>query len=355
MPPFAPNNGTPASDTETKDGSSGRADAPYEPLGDGSPAQNEPAASTNGEGPAFSLGEVSSDSGDESLPDDPLAELEAEIDAELVDEAASRMSSSTSVGTNDRVVEMLLRRGVVDTEQVEAAQERRDAERALWRVLAEEEGVDEDAVYERAARIYAFAVTDLEEQEADLDFVTSTVESFSEEQQNRLLDLGLVPHHVEKREQGRGKKVIFVTHDPMRPEVHRIARSLDVDQFELQYAPKGAVNELLADAFPKDNEYLERIDEESALDLGQSFEADEEDLVDEEKLEEEINRSTLINLFEATLVEAVREGASDIHIYPNPEKEVEIHFRIDGRLTHWHTEDRVHPEALLSVIKDNSQ
>jgi Type II secretory pathway, ATPase PulE/Tfp pilus assembly pathway, ATPase PilB len=53
-------------------------------------------------------------------------------------------------------------------------------------------------------------------------------------------------------------------------------------------------------------------------------------------------------------VEAVREGASDIHIYPNSEKEVEIHFRVDGRLNHWHTEDRVHPEALLSVIKDNA-
>jgi type IV pilus assembly protein PilB len=50
----------------------------------------------------------------------------------------------------------------------------------------------------------------------------------------------------------------------------------------------------------------------------------------------------------------VREGASDIHIFPNPKEEIEIHFRIDGRLEHWHTEHRVHPEALLSVIKDNS-
>jgi len=53
-------------------------------------------------------------------------------------------------------------------------------------------------------------------------------------------------------------------------------------------------------------------------------------------------------------VEAVREGASDIHVYPNAQKEVEIHFRRDGRLEHWHTEDRVHPEALLSVIKDKA-
>jgi len=284
-------------------------------------------------------------------------ELEGQIDAELVDEFASRMSSGASVGTNDRVVEMLLRRGVVETEQVEAAQDRRDNEKpnvALWRVLADQEGVDEEVVYERAARIYAFSVADLEEQDPDLDFVQSTVEGFTEDQQEELLDLGLVPHHVEATD-GRDRKLILITHDPMRPEVHRLARSLDLNHFELRYAPNSAVKDLLSEAFPKDNKYLERLDQESSIDLGQNFEDDDDDLVDDEKLEEEINRSTLINLFEATLVEAVREGASDIHIYPNSEKEVEIHFRMDGRLNHWHTEDRVHPEALLSVIKDNCQ
>ncbi len=287
-------------------------------------------------------------------PEDALSELADEIDTEIIDEAASRMASSISVGTNDRVVEMLLRRGVVDEETVETAQAQRDAENpdlALWRVLAQQDEVDEEAVYERAARIYAFSVADLEAEEADLDFVRSTVETFTEDQQEQLFELGLVPHHVQRSE-GR-QAVILITYDPMRPEVHRVARSLNLSKFELQYAPKSVVNDLLSEAFPKDNEYLERIDEESAVDLGQNFE-DEEDLVDEEKLEEEINRSTLINLFEATLVEAVREGASDIHIYPNSEKEVEIHFRVDGRLNHWHTEDRVHPEALLSVIKDNA-
>ena len=314
----------------------------------------------NGRRKSSTHGTPGSDEAHREAPAPPSAlesaidELEGQIDAELVDEFASRMSSGASVGTNDRVVEMLLRRGVVAPEEVEAAQARRDTEKpdvALWRVLAEEESVDEEVVYERAARIYAFSVADLDEADRNLDFVQSTVEAFPDEQQEQLLDLGVVPHHREMS--GRTRKVILITYDPMRPEVHRLARSLDLDQFELRYAPKSAVNELLSQAFPKDNKYLERLDQESALDLGQNFE-EEDDLVDDEKLEEEINRSTLINLFEATLVEAVREGASDIHIYPNAEKEVEIHFRMDGRLNHWHTEDRVHPEALLSVIKDNS-
>ncbi|PSQ99490.1 MAG: type II secretion system protein E [Bacteroidetes bacterium SW_11_64_17] len=354
MPPYAPESSMVASEIGGRSSAQEALDA----LGDGSPSQG-PSDDSATEDPIpspleFDTDDDASANGGDADLDDPLADLGADIDPELIDEAASRMASSASVGTNDRVVEMLLRRGVVELEQVESAQERRattDPDRALWRVLAEEDDVGEDAVYERAARIYAFAVADIEEREPDLDFVQSTVEAFSEQQQGELLDLRLVPHHVERKD-GRGRKVIFVTHDPMRPEVHRIARSLDLEQFELQYAPKSFVSDLLSEAFPRDNKYLERIDEESALDLGQSIEEDK-DLIDQEKLEEEINRSTLINLFEATLVEAVREGTSDIHIYPNPDKEVEIHFRMDGRLMHWHTEDRVHPEALLSVIKDN--
>ncbi len=371
VPPFSPNNrpfearkadrAAASDDQSSADAESG--DAFSEPLGDGSPPLEGTDAASDAEDalppepdPDGLSGEDPIPNGGPDLPspEEALDELEAEIDTELIDEAASRMASNSSVGTNDRVVEMLLRRGVVSVGAVEAAQAHREEEApdlALWRVLAQQDGVDEDVVYERAARIYAFSVADVEAQEPDLDFVRSTVDAFTEDQQEQLFELGIVPHHMQHAE-GR-RKVILITHDPMRPEVHRVARSLDLSRFELQYAPKSVVNELLTEAFPKDNEYLERIDEESTVDLGQNFE-EEEDLVDEEKLEEEINRSTLINLFEATLVEAVREGASDIHIYPNSDKEVEIHFRVDGRLNHWHTEDRVHPEALLSVIKDNA-
>jgi type IV pilus assembly protein PilB len=145
----------------------------------------------------------------------------------------------------------------------------------------------EEVGYERAARIYAFSVADLEAQEANLDFIRSTVETFTEDQQEQLFELGLVPHHVQRSE-GR-QTVILITYDPMRPEVHRVARSLNLSKFELQYAPKSVVNDLLSEAFPKDNEYLERIDEESAVDLGQNFE-EEEDLVDEEKLAGTLDR-----------------------------------------------------------------
>jgi len=74
--------------------------------------------------------------------------------------------------------------------------------------------------------------------------------------------------------------------------------------------------------------------------------------VDQDALDAEINRSVLINLVEASLLEAVRLGASDIHIFPNADGNTEFHFRIDGKLQLWHTEDKVHPEAIMAVAKD---
>jgi len=322
------------------------------PRGDGrSPTEDGPRSS----GPSISNSSLD-EPGDTNL--DKLDELESKIDADLVDEFASRVASSKPVAsaTNDRVVEMLLRRGVVDPEQVKAAQRRREqqnADVALWRMLAQGEEVDAEAVYERAARIYAFSGADLSEQPPDLNFVQTTMEGFPEEKRDQLVDLRVVPYRKQRSEEGQAETIYLITHDPMRPEVHRVVRSLGLDQFELQYAPRSAVDEVISEALSQGNKYLERIQEDRALDLGQNFE-EEEDLVDEERLEEKINRSTLINLFEATLIEAVREGASDIHLFPNANNEVEIHFRINGRLNHWHIENRVHPEALLSVVKDNS-
>ena len=115
------------------------------------------------------------------------------------------------------------------------------------------------------------------------------------------------------------------------------------------------IEEQVLKIFPRKNEYLERItDDPLAIDFGATFQVQKGELIDEEALEAEISRSSLINLFEATLVEAVRQGVSDIHIFPNPDRQIEIHFRIDGRLKKWYTEDKVHPESFLAVVKDNA-
>ena len=260
-----------------------------------------------------------------------------------------------SLRTKDRVVGLLLRKQVVTMSQVYQAQkikERENLKDTLWRILVELSEVDKDAIYEEAARIYAFPVADVDGK-LDAKFVRSVMETLSEENRDRLLNLHLVPYECESEDKNGGVKLAFITHDPMRAEVRRVLKELKLDRFDLFYAPQSAVKSIISEAFPRKNEYLERMTEDPmAYDLGMSYE--EADIIDEDALEAEISRSSLINLFEATLVEGVRQGASDVHIYPNAKKKVEIHFRVDGRLTLWHTEHKVHPEALLAVIKDNA-
>lgn len=256
----------------------------------------------------------------------------------------------------DRVVVMLLHKEAVTKDAVSQAvkiHREEQPKEALWRLLAQVPGVDRDAVYAEAASVYAFPMADISD--PDPNFARLVMETFSEDRREMLLSMGLLPLEYDMDTASGSAKLVFATHDPARPDVHRVLQQLKLGRFELKYAPESDIKRITAEIFPRRNEYLDRMTGDAmAMDLGTEFDKEEGELIDEEALEAEISRSTLINLFEATLVEATRSGASDIHIYPNANRKVEIHFRTDGRLKKWHVEDKVHPEAFLAVVKDNS-
>ncbi len=144
----------------------------------------------------------------------------------------------------------------------------------------------------------------------------------------------------------------FITFDPLHHEVHFLLKSLELNHVELEYAPQHFTTGLIVDGDLLRNEYFERVQlTDSVVDLGDDIE--EPDFV-EDSLEAEIARSALVNLFEASLVEAVHRGASDIHIFPNEDGHVAIHFRLSGELETWYVEKYVRPEALLAVVKDRT-
>lgn len=276
------------------------------------------------------------------------------VPVEIIPVSATDVKKRVS---KDRVVKALLADHLVTDEQVaeaaaiHAAEAGRDA---LWRILAELPEVDRPTVYGKAAAVYAFKQEAIAPGRPDHDFVRLTMETLAEHHREEMLEMLLLPfEHALDFDTGTGR-MVFVTPDPTRPDVNKLLHSLDVGRFELRYAPETDIMRLLDELFPRKNEYLERITQDSqAFDLGMSYE-ETEDVLDEEALEAEMSRSKLINLFEAALMESVRRNASDIHIYPNQNRAVEIHFRTDGRLKKWHTEEKVHPEAFLAVVKDNS-
>ena len=258
---------------------------------------------------------------------------------------------------SDRVVQALLRRGLVTAEQVTAAEaerKRASGRDPLWRLLLGVQGVDRNHVFEQAAATYAFRLAPVRDREPEAEFAKTVVESFDEALGDKLLELGAIPYAYAQDQPSGILKLVFITEDPMRPELQKVINGLELERFELCYAPGDVVERTILEAFPRKNEFLERLSENTApdVDFGVSFESGEKGLVDEDALEAEISQSALLNLTEAILVEGVRMGASDIHIWPNAKRQTEVHFRVDGRLQHWHTEERGHPEALLAVFKD---
>ncbi|MDX1548090.1 MAG: GspE/PulE family protein [Rhodothermales bacterium] len=262
------------------------------------------------------------------------------------------------INLDDRVVIKLLFDQVVRIEQIEAAwyrwRERQQKGHAdeLWRVLAEDDDLDRDKVFAEAATIYAFKPCTIPRQKI-LAFIQRSRDQFEKEQWEAFARLKILP--VAASPGGGGPTHwIFATHDPVRSEINQYLRSIHLKRFDVLYAAESVIDGVIQEAILSKNEYLERINDEGiAFDLGLNIEEKDNEMIDEDALVAEINRSKLINLFEAMLVEAVRRGTSDIHLFPNGRREIEIHFRVDGDLDLWHVEDRVHPEAFLAVVKDN--
>jgi len=258
----------------------------------------------------------------------------------------------------DRVAAALLRKGALTPTQAReslAEWGRHDEADALWRTIARHPDVARDRVFAEAACTYAFPEETIEVDALDTDFVRRVIDQFDRPDQDKLLAMRLLPLREEVDAQRGGKKLVFATYDPTRPTLYQVAHDLGLAHFDLRYAPESIIAPLLDELYPRRNEYLERIeadDQAQAFDIGTAYEERERGLIDEEQLEAEINRSALINLFEAALVESVRMGASDIHIFPNPHRQTEFHMRVDGVLRPWHTQDKVHPEAMLAVVKD---
>jgi len=120
---------------------------------------------------------------------------------------------------------------------------------------------------------------------------------------------------------------------------------------EIYYGRGDTIQQLIDKIYQPKNEFLDVLKEATAT--TQVIEEPEE--VDEADLDAEINQGMLANLIEGALVEAVRQGVSDIHIVPQEGNRTEFHFRIDGDLQLWYTQEATKPEAVLAVIKDRSR
>lgn len=254
----------------------------------------------------------------------------------------------------DKVGYLLLKKGIIDEDILEKALSAKKADELkgrsnLAQILVQQLGFDHDTIFREVSVLYAFkelniSIPDLSEER--IEEIKRLLNSKGDEIRDQFLLHKVLPYSYDKLRD----RLVLAAVDPTDKELTKIAYSLNIKKFEINYLRKKDYDKLVEIIAPLENEFLKAI---ASSNEEINVELDETNL-DEEELDAEINKSALVNLIEGALVEGVRKGASDIHIIPKSGRRTEIHFRIDGKLQLWHGQDSTQPEALMAVVKDRS-
>lgn len=254
-----------------------------------------------------------------------------------------------------RLGEILLEEGIIDQSTLKKAleiQESSSNTRRLEDILVSDFNIDHDAIFGTLANLYAFRTYRVNPEELDKTQIRHTREilsKFPDEFKKELTFHRVLPYQVSY---GARNKLLVLAANPTDKIVEKIPLLTEFKKYEVVYTPLKTIEELIDIISPQENEFLDLLKETTI-----EPEISEEPQVgefDEYSLDEEINRSLLVNLYEGCLIEAVRRKASDIHIVPYQKNNVDICFRVDGRLHLWYRQENVSPEAMSAVVKDRS-
>jgi type IV pilus assembly protein PilB len=259
----------------------------------------------------------------------------------------------------DKIGFALLKRGVIDYETLEKALQVKDSEenkknrRNLGQILVSDFKADHDAVFREVSDLYAFREIYLADEVIDkgrIEFVKKYVDGLQPAIRDLLIQTRMVPLKFDEKQPD---KLIIIAADPTDRRIPTVAREFGGKKYEVAFCRLKDLQTLLEQVVPPENEFLKLLEtSQSGL---QVKEDEDEGSLDEEALEAEISKSALVNLVEGSLVEAVRQGASDIHILAKQGNRTEFWFRLDGNLRLWHVQERTMPEAVAAVIKDRSK
>ncbi len=257
----------------------------------------------------------------------------------------------------DKLGQILLNKSIVDYKKLKNALEVKEKEnsnekRNLAQILVNDFNIDHDSIFGEVAGFYGFNKITIQKEQLDkkrIAFVKRMFERLPESFQEQMKQEKIL---VYKKDEIKPDKYIIIAADPTSRNTSILARAIGAQKYEVCYVSSKEIQQLLDLVFPPENEFFKTL-EEAQVDITE--EDEEEEVLDEAAIEAEINKSVLVNLFEGMLLEAVRQGASDIHIIPRDNKTTEFHFRIDGKLQLWHSREGFRPEAITAVAKDRSK
>lgn len=263
------------------------------------------------------------------------------------------------IDITDKIGYTLLKKGIIDFETLEKSLKMKDSEenkknrKNLGQILVTEFGADHDAVFREVANLYAFReifLSDEKTDDAKIAFIKKHIDQLSDQQREMMIQSKMLPFKFDERQPD---KLIVIAADPTDRNLPVVARSFNVKKYEICYVRLKDLQSLMDRVAPAQNEFLKLL-EDNKITVEETA-GGEDDQLDEQALEAEISKSALVNLFEGCLVEAVRQGASDIHVVASEGNRTHFLFRQDGNLQIWHIQENTLPEAVLAVIKDRTK
>ncbi|MDD4309855.1 MAG: GspE/PulE family protein [Candidatus Cloacimonetes bacterium] len=224
---------------------------------------------------------------------------------------------------------------------------------ALAKLLESDFAASHDKIYEALAKHYAFphfevVIEELEQKQ--LEACREILHKFPDELKKKLFFHKVFPFSILTKE----REVLQVlASDPTDKVIQEIPEQTPYKRVEIYWTHLKTIEDLIAKIAPQKNEFLALLEEAGQVltdieDGGGGMD------LNEQALDEEINKSLLVNLFEGALIEAVHKDASDIHIIPTGKTTIDVYFRVDGKLQIWHRQEGTPPEALSAVVKDRS-
>ncbi len=260
------------------------------------------------------------------------------------------------VDITDKIGYTLLKKGIINYETLEKSLHVKEGEdkknrRNLGQILVSDFNVDHDLVFREVANLYAFRELYLNDETIDaqrVDFIKKYVDALPEQYREMLKVTRMLPLKFDEKQ---SDKLIIVAADPTDRNIPSIARNFGVKKYEVCYCRAKDLLGLMENVMPAENEFLKLL---ANADVDISA-AEDESALDEEALETEINKSALVNLVEGALVEAVRQGSSDVHIIGKDGNKTDFLMRLDGNLKLWHSQENTMPEAIAAVVKDRSK